>query len=59
MTSDDYIYVSGNLKRLSGVLGEPRIIHDFFEQDPITESLQYYNSLFINLYQSKIAEVLQ
>ena len=28
------------------------------EQDPITESLQYYNSLFINIHQSKIAEVL-
>ena len=30
-----------------------------FEQDHITESLQYYNSLFINLHQSEIAEVLQ
>ena len=59
MTSDDYAYVPGNLRRLSGVLGEPRIIHDFSEQDPITESLQYYNSLFINLHQSEIAEVLQ
>ena len=26
---DIYAYVPGNLKRLSGVLGEPRIIHDF------------------------------
>ena len=57
MTSDDYAYVPGNLRKLSGVLGEPRIIHNFFEQDPITESLQYYNSLFINLHQSEIAEV--
>ena len=59
MTYDDYAYVLGNLRSLSGVLGETRIIHDFSEQDPIIESLQYYNSLFINLYQSKIAEVLQ
>ena len=29
MTSDDYAYVPDNLRRLSGVLGEPRIIHDF------------------------------
>ena len=29
MTFDIYAYVSNNLKRLSGVLGEPRIIHDF------------------------------
>ena len=29
------------------------------EQDPITESLQYYNNLFNNLQQSDIAEVLQ
>ena len=59
MTSDDYAYVPGNLRSLSGVLGEPQIIHDFFEQDPITESLQYYNNLFINLHQSEIAEFLQ
>ena len=59
MTSDDYAYVPGNLRSLSGVLGETRIIHDFSEQDPITESLQYYNNLFINLHQSEIAKVLQ
>ena len=59
MTSDDYAYVPGNLRRLLGVLREPQIIHDFSEQDPITESLQYYNSLFINIHQSEIAEVLQ
>ena len=59
MTSDDYAYVPGNLRSPSGVLEEPQIIHDFSEQDPITESLQYYNSLFNNLHQSKIAEVLQ
>ena len=59
MTSDDYAYVPGNLRSLSGVLREPWIIHDFSEQDPITKSLQYYNSLFINLHQSEIAEVLQ
>ena len=29
MTSDDYAYVSDKLRSLSGVLGEPRIIHDF------------------------------
>ena len=29
MTSDDYAYVPGNLRSLSGVLGEPQIIHDF------------------------------
>ena len=59
MTSGYYAYVPSNLRRLAGVLGEPRIIHDFSKQDPITESLRYYNSLFINLHQSEIAEVLQ
>ena len=59
MTSDDYAYVPGNLRRLSGVLGESRIIHDFFRAGSITESLQYYNNLFNNLQQSDIAEVLQ
>ena len=29
MTFDVYAYIPGNLRRLSGVLGEPRIIHDF------------------------------
>ena len=58
MTTDDYAFVPGNLRRLSGVLGEPRIIHDFWAGS-ITESLQYYNSLFINLHQSEIVEVLQ
>ena len=29
MTFDIYAHVSNNLKRLSGVLGEPQIIHDF------------------------------
>ena len=29
MTSDDNAYVPGNLGRLSGVLGEPQIIHNF------------------------------
>ena len=28
-TSDDYAYVPENLRSMSGVLGEPRIIHDF------------------------------
>ena len=59
MTSDDYAYVPGNLRRLSGVLGESRIIHDFSEQDSITESLQYYNNLIKYIHQSNIAEVLQ
>ena len=48
MTFDDHAYVSSNLRRLSGVLGEPQS-STIFEQDPITESLQYYN-IYSNIY---------
>ena len=45
MTSEDYAYVPNNLGRLLGVIGNPES-STISEQDPITESLQYYNSLF-------------
>ena len=58
MTSDDYAYVPGNLRRLSGVLGEPRIIHDFRagSRYRVIAVLQH---LFKYIHQSEIAEVLQ
>ena len=58
LTSDDYAYALDNLRRLSGVLGEPRIIHDFRARSHyrVIAVLQH---LFKYLHQSKIAEVLQ
>jgi hypothetical protein len=42
-----------NLKSLSGVFGNPN--HPWFsKQDHITEALQYYNSLYNKLHQSKV-----
>jgi hypothetical protein len=48
MTSDSRTYVHHNVK---GLLSS--------EQDLITGVLQYYNSLFKNIQQSKVAEILQ
>ena len=58
MTSDDYAYVSANLRRLSGAHGHPKS-STISKQDPITELLHYYNSLFKYIHQSNIVEVLQ
>ena len=48
MTFDIYAYVPSNLRRLSGVLGNPESSM-ISEQDHITESLQYYN-IYSNIY---------
>ena len=48
MTFDIYAYASNNLKRLSGVLGNPES-STISEQDHITESLQYHN-IYSNIY---------
>jgi hypothetical protein len=37
---------------------ETQIIHDSSKQDHITKALQYYNSLYNKLHQSKRVEVL-
>ena len=48
MTFNNYAYVPANLRRLSGVLGNPKS-STISEQDHITESLQYYN-IYSNIY---------
>ena len=58
MTIDNYVYVSGNLTSLSGVLGEPRIIHDF-RAGSYYRVIAVLQHLFKYLHQSKTAEVLQ
>ena len=58
MTSDDYAYVPGNLRRLSGVLGESGIIHDF-RAGSHYRVIAVLQHLFKYLHQSKLAEVLR
>ena len=58
MTFDDHAYVPGNLRRLSGVHEEPRIIHDF-RAGSHYRVIAVLQHLFKYQHQSKIAEVLQ
>ena len=58
MTFDDYAYVPGNLRSLSGVLGEPQIIHDF-RAGSHYRVIAVLQHLFKYIHQSKIAEVLR
>jgi hypothetical protein len=56
-TSDGYACVPNNLKSLSSVLGKPESSM-IFQANHIIEALQYYNSLYNKLHQSKSVEVL-
>ena len=58
MTFDDHAFVPGNLRRLSGVLEEPRIIHDF-RAGSHYRVIAVLQHLFKYLHQSKTAEDLQ
>jgi len=58
MTFDDHAYVPSNLRRLSGVLREPRIIHDFRAGSHyrVIVVLQQFIQIYIRV---KVAEDLQ